>query len=291
MMPDTFKILVPSGLRTTIEDIERFYEHVAEAPLAGRYILDMRLVDFAQPYGALALLSAARYLAVRSGNQVQLTHLDDQVSLYLHRMDLFKVGEPWLEPRSDPDDPWTRNPRTANLLELSTIAGRQDLEAVIPRVERIFSRWLGGPHLDNLICVLSELCANIYDHSGDTYGCVLAQKYEAPVSGQIIIRLAVGDLGCGIRRSLSARHGQLGSDPLDYIQEALRGRSARPNRGGQGLQLVEQIAGIEDGHLWLRSETAAVFTQGPGKSQGRSSLAYMPGTQLAVEFRTSVARG
>lgn len=103
--------------------------------------------------------------------------------------------------------------------------------------------------------------------------------------GRVDVCLAVGDLGCGIRGSLAARHGEFGEDPLDYLQAAMGGKTARSTgRGGLGLRRVEQIAGSEGGYLWLRSETAAILSRGPRKAQGRGELISVPGTQVAVEF-------
>ena len=124
-----------------------------------------------------------------------------------------------------------------------------------------------------------------YQHSGDHHGCALIQKYEVPSRGQAVVSLAVGDLGRGIRGSLVARHGEIGREPLDYLQEAMRGRTARDTgRGGLGLRRVEQITASEKGDLWLRSETSAILSQGPGTAQGFRDMTAIPGTQVAVEF-------
>lgn len=248
-------------------------------------MLDARAVSFVRPYGAIALVIAARLLSERSGRPVQLENLDNEVHLYLQRMNLFEVGRSWLQPTHPLKDEWTRDPQTPNLLELTTIAGPNDVTSIVSAAERVFSRWLMVPNLGSLLSALSELCANVYQHSGDSYGCVLIQKYESHTRGQVLVCLAVEDLGCGIRGSLTKRYGEIGQEPLDYLYEALRGRTARhTGRGGLGLRRVEQIASLEGGHLWLRSETAAILSRGPNRAQGRQSLVHVPGTQVAVEF-------
>ncbi len=264
---------------------EAFYGLLRSAPDADSYSFDMGAVEFLQPYGVMALLTAARLLAVRVGKPVILDRLDPSVQLYLDRMDAFDVASEWLRPTSTLGESWDRNPHTANLLELTPIGGREDVAAAIERVRRIFAYWLDAPHMGYLSTVLSELCNNIHEHSGDHRGHILVQKHELATEGQVAVRLAVGDLGCGVRTSLSTRHGEIGQGPLDYLREALAGRSARASgRGGLGLRVVEQtIAPM--GYLWLRSDTAAVVTRGPGLARGREGLAHMPGTQLAVELR------
>jgi hypothetical protein len=249
-------------------------------------MLDARAVSFVRPYGAIALVIAARLLSERSGRPVQLENLDNEVHLYLQRMNLFEVGRSWLQPTHPLEDEWTRDPQTPNLLELTTIAGPNDVTSIVSAAERVFSHWLMVPNLGSLLSALSELCANVYQHSGDSYGCVLIQKYESHTRGQVLVCLAVEDLGCGIRGSLTERYGdEIGQEPLDYLYAALQGRTARnTGRGGLGLRRVEQIASLEGGHLWLRSETAAILSRGPGQAQGQQNLVSIPGTQVAMEF-------
>jgi hypothetical protein len=282
---ETMISLVPDVLGGDTQSVERFYSIISNVPPAEKYMLDMSAVRFVKPYGVIALVIAARGLSMLSGQQVHLSNTSDKVYLYLHRMNLFQIGSDWLQAADTLGQEWSRNPQTANLLELTVITGPSDVELVISRAERIFSRWLLVPNLRNLLNVLSELCANIYQHSGDRYGCVLIQKYESFKRDQVIVNLAVGDLGCGIRGSLVARHGEIGREPLDYLREAMGGRTSRhTDRGGLGLRRVEQIAASEGGHLWLRSETAAIFSRGPGKAKGHRDMALVPGTQVAVEF-------
>jgi hypothetical protein len=276
---------VPNVLGGNTQAVEGFYSIIGSVPPTEQHTLDMSAVSFIKPYGVIALVIAARGLSMLSGRSVHLSNIPDKVHLYLHRMNLFQVGSDWLQTADTLGKEWSRNPQTANLLELTVITGPSDVELVISRAERIFSHWLLIPNLRRLLNVLSELCANVYQHSGDRYGCVLIQKYESFKRDQAIVNLAVGDLGCGIRGSLVARHGEIGQEPLDYLREAMSGRTARrTNRGGIGLRRVEQIAASEGGHLWLRSETAAILSRGPGKAKGHRDMVLVPGTQVAVEF-------
>jgi hypothetical protein len=201
-------------------------------------------------------------------------------------MDFFQIGAAWCKPdRIVVSGEWSRDPATMNLLELSPIGSAEDVARVMERTERIFSRWLLLANLRSLLNVLSELCANIYQHSADPVGYVLIQKYNSVKRARVTVRLAVGDAGRGIRSSLAARHNDIGQEPLDYLWAALQGRTARENgRGGLGLRLVEQIVGSEGGQLWLRSDTAALLSRGPGTAQGLRELTPLPGTQIAVEF-------
>jgi len=281
-------ILVPNGLTETIA-IERFYTSVEQTPPADRYAFDMSAVTFVKPYGVIALLSAARQLADLSGYLVRMENLAGDIHAYLDRVDLFDVGGNWLRPADTLDERWFRNPQTVNLLELTPITGPEDVTAIAARAHRIFSYWLATKGLNSLLSVLSEVCANVYQHSGDPQGYVLIQKYEAERRGQVIVQVAVGDSGRGIRGSLASRHDNIGEDPLNYLKAALQGLSARSTgRGGLGLRRVEQIVASNRGYLWLRSETAALLTRGSENTQAHERLLHVPGTQVAVKLRASL---
>lgn len=153
-------ISVPDVLRNNVQAIETFYAMVEATPPAHRYVLDMRAVGFVKPYGVIALVTAARRLSQLSGRPVRLDNLDGKVHAYLHRMNLFDVGSDWLQPAQALDEEWARNPQTLNLLEVTAIAGSDDVASVVSQANRIFSHWLKVPNLRKLLTVLSELCAN-----------------------------------------------------------------------------------------------------------------------------------
>lgn len=277
-VPDVLNGIAPHG--------EGVYTLVTDAPLADQYVLDMGAIGFVRPYGVVALVSAARCLSKRSGRAVCLSNIPSEVHSYLHRMNLFQVGGAWLRCSDHLDDEWLRSDYTANLLELTTIGRTDDVETAVARARRIFSQWLAIPNLGELCIVLSELCANIYQHSGDPFGCVLIQKY-GPSRGRVTVDLAVGDLGCGIRQSLSRRHGAIAQGTIGYLREALSGKSARRSgRGGLGLRRVEQVVASSGGYLWLRSEDAGILSRGPSRTIDNVSLVTIPGTQVAVELNS-----
>jgi anti-sigma regulatory factor (Ser/Thr protein kinase) len=282
-------VAVPDSLGGSVGDVEALHALVEGRRPAERFILDMGRVGFVKPYGVVALLLTARRLCDLSGRRVELANIGRQVHSYLERMDLFEVGGDWLAPARGLDEGWDRNPQTPNLLELTVIEGPQDVVTAVSRAERVFSRWLDVPDLHGLLRVMSELCANVYQHSGDLAGCVMIQKYEATARGRTVVSVAVGDLGCGVRASLAARHGEMGHEPLDYLREAMGGRTSRANgRGGLGLRVVEEAAKASGGRLWLRSETAAVVSRASGQACDHRELCHVPGTQVAVELSATL---
>ncbi|MCL4299575.1 MAG: hypothetical protein KJ077_27815 [Anaerolineae bacterium] len=268
----------------TVNDVELLYAQLEQTAPADQYILDMLTVNFVRPYGVIALICVARRLAALCNKPVLLKNLLADVHSYLHFMKLFEIGADFIHTVEPLKQIW-QPAATPDQLHLTIAVNPASVETIAAQAKSIFARWLLTSNLGNLLNVISELCANIYQHSGDSQGCILIQKYKSRTRGRIEVRLAAGDLGQGIRGSLSARHETIGPEPLDYLRAAMQGMSARPSgRGGMGLRRVEQIVEAEGGYLWLRSETAAILSQGPGKVQEYSNLVYMSGTQVAVEL-------
>jgi anti-sigma regulatory factor (Ser/Thr protein kinase) len=286
----TYTIPIPDVLRREVSDIENVYSLVASAPPEHCYQFDLRSVTFIEPHGVIALIIGARHLVACSDQRVRITNIPPKIYPYLHRMDFLTVGQNWLWTTDTCDEEaWSRSSTTENLLELTTMTGADDLKRAMERAEAIFSRWLPINDLNSLQTVLSELCTNIYEHSTDTAGCILIQTYTSEAQQQTVVRVAVGDKGIGIRESLQRRHGQIGHSPIDYLDAAMQGRSARWKRGGMGLRTIEQIVAQRGGYLWLRSENAVLLSRSSANHRKISGLADIPGTQIAVELRTPLA--
>ncbi len=285
-MTQSATITVPEEvLNNHVEPVETFFSLVASAPLANQYTIDLAAVDFIRPYGVIALVSAARALFERCGKPVTLANIREKVHGYLERVDLFMVGEQWLRADKPPTEVFDRDQPTPSLLELTRVTSATDVSTVIAQADRIFSYWLHVRNLRSLLNVLSELCANIYQHSHDANGVVLIQTHRVVSKNEVHVRVALGDAGRGVQASLQSHFGDLGADSLDYLQAAMGGRTSRKTgRGGLGLRLVEQTVGEDGGYMWLRSGTAAICSHGPGRARGLRDLAPVAGTQLAVDF-------
>ncbi len=278
--------LTPEQFGSDVQKTDNLFR-LLPANISDQVTLDLNDTGFVKPMGVMTLALTARHIAEQSGHPVRLINLDDDLLAYLERVNLFAVASEWLVLDGDlPEQKWDRNPRTANLLELTPIVHAGDVALVMERAEAIFSHWLRLPNLGSLLKVISELCSNIYQHSGDPYGFVMIQRYQYISRGEVDVVLAAGDLGRGIRGSLAAKHPELGDDPLNYIQAAMAGSTSRQSgRGGLGLRTVEETVAKEGGYVWLRSETAAIRSYGPNHHYISTDLAPMPGTQVVVEFR------
>lgn len=270
-----------------IRSVEAFYQRL-QNPSPPPNTFDLSEVGFVKPIGIMALVLAARSITEQSGHPVRLINLDDDLLAYLERIDLFEVADKWLQLDQDlPEEKWDRNPQTANLLELTPIKGAVDVANVMARAEAVFSRWLQLRNLGSLLKVISELCSNIYQHSGDPNGFVLIQRYQSIYRGEADVILVAGDMGQGIRRSLAPVHPELGDEPLNFIEAAMNGTTSRHSgRGGLGLRTVEETVAEEGGYIWLRSETAAIRSLGPDHRYPNTDLTPVQGTQVVVELHS-----
>jgi signal transduction histidine kinase len=275
---------VPDSLRHGPGGVENLLSRLALLPDAGRYVFDMRAVRFIEPCGAIALLSAVRYCATGSGRAVLMKNIDEQIYLYLERMNFFQLTRAWLKPVLRLNEEWSRNPHSLNLLELTEVTGYDEMSVVIERARDIFKSCLSPDELADLLRVISELCQNIYQHSGDAHGCIMIQKYQ-PDHTQPFICLSVGDSGCGIRANLIKRYPWLGNEPIDFVRAAMDGSftSRLHGRGGLGLRTVRDISATHKGYVTVRSETAAVTDWGKSV-ENFSNLSYVAGTQVSVRL-------
>ncbi len=282
-------IVVPDVLGEAPEAVERFFAILHSLSTGDPIALNLTAVNWIRPYGAINLLGMCRYLKQLTKSPVRLTGLQRSIHAYLRRIDFFTCDAETVfttDPFNAADD-FGRSLSSSNVLELFPICVYEDIYEVADRARRILAYWLGSSSqgIGNIVTLLSEASSNIVDHSGDT-GVVTIQKYERKY--HIEVTLAISDLGCGIRKSLRAAHGEISDTCAGYIEQALAGLSARSGeRGGQGLGAIQRIATESGGSLYIRSEMGSVLAQVSGTA-ARDGLYFFPGTQVAITFRSKL---
>lgn len=287
---NNFAIKIPNLLAAGVEYIDSLYQLVQGIPQCESYTLDMNDVSFVRPYGFVGLVLVSRTLASLSGRRVTLINLRSNIHHYFLRMNILSTAYPWMTINGKVNDEWDRNPATQNLLELTLIQDSKDVLSVITRTESIFARWLQIKNLRELMTSVSELCTNVYEHSQDKYGCILIQKYTHQMAGFFTVGLAVGDLGIGIRGSLSNLDSRKEEPPIYFLRQAMDGKTSRATgRGGLGLRTVEEIATQNHGLFWIRSDNASILKVECADRVENNSLANVPGTQVVMEFRVPIA--
>lgn len=264
--------------------------------------LDLGGLRFVDPYGLLGLVAIGASAAFRQGQAwgLILPRSRDVRSFLVRTGSLLWLentfvvsagtGETGTEDGSASKDP--------PLLGVTRILDAADVHRAVARIkgrtDRLLVERLGYNALaaDRFTVALAEICQNIVDHS-ESEGFVAAH-YLPSARGRGVVRLAVTDVGVGIRESLSRRYASRfpGSwDDRRAVRLAFQRHVSRvPDPGrGLGLKLVAEMVRGWNGRLLLRSGTAAYAIHPSwGPRPRRRDLASFPGTQINV-FLPSLA--
>ncbi|HWR97577.1 MAG TPA: ATP-binding protein [Candidatus Methanoperedens sp.] len=190
----------------------------------------------------------------------------------------------------DDEGPRVRE-RDPVLLEAALVREGADIHRAVARIKAradlLLVSQLGysGLAADRFTVAMAEICQNAVDHSGSP-GVALAQCY-LHAGGGPEIRLAVADVGIGVRASLAPRYAA--RFPGAWSDRAAIGLafesgvtgSGDPDRG-LGLAAVTDLVHAWGGTLRLRSGTAARVV-GAHPSE-RAGLPHFPGTQVTIRL-------
>lgn len=273
------------SLNNDIAALEGFYLRIASASHLFINCFDLSKIKFLGPYDVIGLVTCARLITQKQGHPVQLVDANANILHYLTRINVFTTASQWL---LQPETPFQTNNVTPkhsdHLLELTAIHQETDIFDIVQRVRQICLP-LQVANLEKILRILSELCQNAFEHSGDNHSMAMVQRYLRPAQGKSEVQIAICDMGKGVRQSLLDCHGPFASTTLDYLQAALAGKSARASgRGGLGLRSIEQIIAEDGGALWFRSENASILSHAPTKRRENNNLALIPGTQVVVKL-------
>jgi len=134
------------------------------------------------------------------------------------------------------------------------------------------------PAADQIRTALVELISNVERHSRAGMATVVAQTHKDAV------RLAVGDVGIGVRRSLQGAYPLAGRPDQDVLKFATQpGVTATPGGGGTGLwTIVDAIQ--EYGRAVHLGSGQGVYSVFRRYEQARPSGILIPGTIVEVAF-------
>lgn len=273
------------SLNNDIAALENLFARTVSITHSATHLFNLSKVKFLGPHDIVGLVTCARLITQQQGHPVQLVDANANILQYLMRVNVFATANQWL---LQPDDySQIRKAQThsnEHLLELTTIRQDTDIFEIVDRVRQICLP-LKVANLGKITEILSEVCQNAFEHSGDTDSMVMVQRYLRPLQGKSEVQIAICDMGMGVRQSLVNTHGPFVPTTIDYLQAAFEGKSARSTgRGGLGLRSIEQIIAEDGGALWLRSENASILSHGPHKRRQNNQLALIPGTQVVVKL-------
>jgi anti-sigma regulatory factor (Ser/Thr protein kinase) len=254
--------------------------------------IDLRDVNFIDPYGMVGVLEAGRFFQAGDVRKTLLLPESEDVLRYLERMDFFKYADRYfrLEPQKpDISDKFLRSSQSEVLLEITPIERSDDIHFIVGRVKKraytILAKHLhyNERAINGFIVALSEVCQNIIEHSENT-GLVGIQKYRFQKLDKNVVKIAVMDLGIGFKESLSGRVS-LAND-LEAIEKALlHGVSRHVDKGrGHGLAAVRRFVNEWKGKLSIRSGRAklAIIPEWSWGREREFNLTYFPGAQINI---------
>lgn len=266
--------------------------------------VDASKLVFVDPFG-MALLAATFYNVRRQGGAVRVHCLNQQLSGYLQRMDVFHGVElidcvPMRGQRQD---------RADALVEVTRLEHRRDVDAAALRLTRALvgrmpvanrneqpDEMTGYTETDRLAepiqYALNELLENALTHArraGFKDACVWVASQYYPSNG--LIRLGVVDNGCGFLATLRGHPALHQETHLAAILAALQprvscnrelGLRADTVNQGVGLTTTNRIAERAGGRLYIASGDAI---HSASASVHLTGGPYWQGVAIALECR------
>ncbi|MFZ6016755.1 MAG: ATP-binding protein [Nitrospirota bacterium] len=254
--------------------------------------IDLRDIQFIDPYGMVGLLEIGELLKAKGISQPLYLPESEDVLRYLERMDFFRFADGYF--RLEPSEPqisekYRRSSYSDVLLEITPIEKSDDIHFIVGRVKEranaILKRHLyyDETAINGFIVALSEVCQNIIEHS-ETKGFVGIQKYHFQNLNKNIVKITVMDTGIGFKKSLSERFSL--KNDLEAIEKGLlHGASRYIDKGrGHGLSAVRRFVKQWNGRLSIRSGTArlSIIPQWARGKAKELNLNYFPGAQINI---------
>ncbi|MGE5654748.1 MAG: ATP-binding protein [Bacillota bacterium] len=251
-------------------------------------VLSLRDLEFVDPYGLIGLFTLLRHCR-RIAHRVGLyLPRSGHVLSYLRRSNLVDLAEDIAEILPQHKRGTVDERQEEWLLQMTPVVQEDDVSEVVAevmdRVQAMLSKSLAQSSriLVKFCGALSELCQNIPQHSQD-WGVVVVQAYRR-ADGERFVRLALGDLGIGLRGSLAERYPVDQWSESDVIRAAFTAGISRMADEGRGLGLAQVKATVQEmgGTLHIRSGVARVFIR--DADEFHFAVPFFPGTQIAFEL-------
>lgn len=254
--------------------------------------IDLKNCSFAEVSGMVRLVLLARHLKIH-GRAIQVLIPEDEgVQSYLERANAFRElsGLCTFDQSIEHLQRHGRNP-TNRLVELRPLEEQGQIRTIVECFSTGLKahRNIGSDIIDTIDRVLFETLQNIPDHAdpdgtiGVQHGLAALQRYSWRLC------LSVGDLGVGIRQSLTG-NPRFPPDRYDHaraIEAAISG-SSRHADIGRGGGLMSVVAAVQKVGGWLRvrsGDTAIIITAEDNRRIDPCTL--FPGTQIDISVPLS----
>lgn len=250
--------------------------------------IDMRSVQFVDPYGLVTLCLVARHLSARYKRLSLFLPDNFDCQAYLYATKFVPTVEEFLQIENVVSGAEQgQSLKEEVVLELTKIKAKGNakngcVKTVLERLSLILrdQLYFNEKEITSFSTIVSELCYNIIDHSKDE-GLVAVQRYQRKSDEKRFVIIGVGDLGVGIKESLGQRYDVSQWSHLEAIIQALKKEfSALPNRG-LGLYMVSKIIKDYAGTLHIRSGDARLYLRHNPRGV---TTALFPGTQISISL-------
>lgn len=258
-------------------------------PNSPMFTVDLRKIRFIDPFGLVSLLLLAKWLNTITPDLFYVIPENLNVNTYLERMKFWEQIENYafIYPLPNIVKKRSTSSNSDVLLELVPIKDEDDVGSavglIMDKMKNLISKNLQiSSEITTKFCIcLAEVCQNIPQHSHD-WGYAAAQTYF--YKGQPFIKMAVGDLGIGIRTSL------WGNNDLDWRQDrkaivsALELGVSRYSDLGRGLGLsqVKKYVDQFKGRMQIRSGQARLYFN--QQKMFSFKTPFFPGTQISIDL-------
>jgi len=280
-----------------LTDLERFLDPLVEGKVvrggAHEAVLDLTGVQFVSPGPIVALTAILEHLSLGGTRARILAPSRYDCRRYLVANGFVAAASAFADFDGIDDVRGGSSGASDTVLPLTRLASIDDIPPLLRDIESRLDEMLGsgskgwerakGP----LRSTVRELCANIAEHAGGTSGWIAAQRYRNHRAGTPFVRIAIGDAGRGIRRSLATQHTELlratDGEALERMLKEHLTSSPQAFRGN-GYFVLQKATEELAGSFHLRSGTAEIQRPRGGGDRRRNGLVAWPGTFLDISL-------
>lgn len=264
-------LCVPAGGRLSAGQL-----HSAIIPAADPAVarIDLRLAEWVEPVGLVAVAAISEREAQRGRNVVLRAPLRADLARYLSRMRLGRALDALGQEHDLPTvNEWNTGSR---LVELRRFTGPAEPDEL---ARMLLERTESVPSVANALhqCV-AEIGANVPEHSGEQWGYVAAQTTYRDT----VVQFAVGDAGQGVAGGFLPDRVLTDADALDLTLRQGVSRTGLTGHG-RGLQKAKTLVNGLGGSVHMASGTAYRTQHRLSASAGSATHAY-DGTLLQGSF-------
>lgn len=258
-------------------------------------VIDLRNCTWIAPDGALSVFLLMRYFLARGKRPTVYRPTDSNVDSYFERTGVYVRTKDQVDYVPPVDDVicnvWHPS---STMKEITPVTSESDVGEIIAKFRGAAEGFHDRIMIRKASSALLEMVQNIPHHANpnnpaEVEGYVSIQIYKDGKK----ITIAVGDLGIGIRESLSSNDLYAGSSftDLQAVKKAIIDRASRLKRenelrGGGLRRMKDHIASL-NGIVIVRSGTCGITFYPDGRTFEREHLNYFPGTQLAFTVKST----